>query len=139
YKLYKKLWEYASVKELMVIFKVVSLSITAAALIQLILLNNIQFRLLAVTWLLHMFLLGGSRFIWSLYRDSVINNASMKHKTLIIGAGSAGTMIARQLLHNKDCRLLPVAFIDDDLHKQHLDIFGLPVIGGIDTIASSVE
>ena len=53
-----------------------------------------------------------------------------KKRTLIIGAGSAGTMVARQLLKNHDAELLPVGFIDDDAKKHKLDILGIPVVGG---------
>ncbi|SDQ09449.1 polysaccharide biosynthesis protein [Virgibacillus salinus] len=139
YKLYKKVWEYASTKELLIIFKIVSYSILSAAVIQFIFLNDISFRLLAVTWLLDMFLIGGSRFVWRLYRDSVMNKQDNKIRTLVIGAGSAGTMVARQLLKHNEGNLLPVAFIDDDLKKHQLDILGLPVVGGVKQIAECVK
>ncbi|MFP3339503.1 hypothetical protein R0J91_16115, partial [Micrococcus sp. SIMBA_131] len=58
---------------------------------------------------------------------------------LIVGAGSAGTLVARQLKYNKDSGLEPVAFIDDDKRKQHLDIMCLPVVGGIDSLAENVQ
>ena len=38
--------------------------------------------------------------------------------TLVIGAGSAGTMVVRQLRNNYDTALKPVAFIDDDPKKD---------------------
>jgi FlaA1/EpsC-like NDP-sugar epimerase len=60
-------------------------------------------------------------------------------KTLIIGAGSGGTMVARQLLNNHEFDLKPVAFIDDDPKKYKLDILGIPVVGGSDRIAQTVE
>src|SRR5699024_2092295 len=60
-------------------------------------------------------------------------------RTLIIGAGSAGTMVARQLQQNPDSELKPVAFIDDDKTKQKLEIHGLPVCGGIEKIEETVE
>ncbi len=139
YKLYKKVWEYASTKELLIIFKIVSYSILTAVIIQLTFLQEISFRLLAVTWLLDMFLIGGSRFVWRLYRDTIMNKQDNKTRTLIIGAGSAGTMVARQLLKHNEGNLLPVAFIDDDSRKHQLDILGLPVVGGVKQIADCVE
>ncbi|WP_047983970.1 polysaccharide biosynthesis protein [Ornithinibacillus californiensis] len=138
-KLYRKVWEYASVQELIIIFKVVSFSIISAILVQLIFTQKIEYKMLLVTWLLHMFLIGGSRFVWRIYRNSILNENDDKIRTLIIGAGSAGTMVARQLLKNNEGNLLPVAFIDDDPKKHHLEILGLPVIGGIEEIASTVK
>lgn len=139
YKLYKKVWEYASTKELVIIFKIVSFSILSALILQFILMQYVYFKFLAATWLLHMFLIGGSRFVWRLYRDTVMNKEDNDIRTLIIGAGSAGTMVARQLLKNKESDILPVAFIDDNTKKHHLDIFGLPVLGGVKEIANCVD
>ena len=56
FKLYKKAWEYASIGELLSILKVVTFSILVAAIVQQILVGEIFFRLLAVTWSLHMFI-----------------------------------------------------------------------------------
>ena len=92
-----------------------------------------------VTWLLHMLFIGGSRFCWRIYRDNYLNKTNNKMRTLIIGAGSAGTMMARQLLKSNDAQLLPVAFIDDDNKKHHLDILGIPVYGGVDRLKEAVQ
>lgn len=138
YKLYKKAWEHASVGELLIIFKAVTFSIITAACIQQIIVQDIYFRLLAVTWMLHILLIGGSRFCWRLIRGSFTTKAQNKKRTLIVGAGSAGTMVARQLIKNGETELLPVAFIDDNVKIHHLDILGLPVIGGINRIERAV-
>jgi len=139
FKLYKKAWEYASIGELLIIFKVVTLSILMAAIVQQILVGEIFFRLLAVTWSLHLLLIGGSRFCWRMFRDSFIIKSSNKKRTLIVGAGSAGTMIARQLLKNKEADIMPVGFIDDDPRKLNLDILGIPVVGRVYDIEEKVK
>lgn len=139
FHLYKKAWEYASTGELLVIVKVVTASIVAGAFIQQILIQEVSFRLLTVTWMLQITLIGGSRFYFRLYRDPSMKEGLNKKKTLIIGAGSAGRMITRQLLKNKEANLLPVGFIDDDTRKQRLDILGIPVVGGISHLATIVE
>ena len=139
YKLYKKSWEYASIGELMIIFKVITFSIIVVAVVQLIITQNIYFRMLTVTWMLHMLLIGGSRFIWRMFRDTYIKKSETEKRTLIVGAGSAGTMIARQLQNNHHAELVPVAFIDDDVKKHHLDILGIPVIGGVEQIEKCVK
>ncbi|WP_430786442.1 polysaccharide biosynthesis protein [Virgibacillus flavescens] len=138
-KLYKKAWEYASIGELIIILKVVSYSILSAIAIQQVVVQETFLRLLAVTWTLHLLFIGGSRFVWRLYRDTVINKSDTKNRTLIIGAGSAGTMVTRQLLKDNESKLRPVAFIDDNKRKHHLDILGIPVIGGINSIADAVS
>ncbi|MEH7254172.1 nucleoside-diphosphate sugar epimerase/dehydratase [Neobacillus niacini] len=137
--LYKKAWEYASIGELIIIFQVVTGSVVVGAVFQQIIAHEIFFRLLAVTWLLHILFLGGSRFCWRVFRDSFINKDHNQKKTFIVGAGAAGTMVARQLLNNHDAELIPVGFIDDDNKKHHLDILGVPVVGGTNQIETLVK
>jgi FlaA1/EpsC-like NDP-sugar epimerase len=137
--LYKKAWEYASVGELISIIKVVTFSIFFAAVVQLLVIQETYLRLLIVTWLLNMSFIGGTRFCWRMFRDSFLNKTDNKKRTLIVGAGSAGIMVARQLKKNNEADLLPVGFIDDDEKKYRLDILGIPVIGGIKEIEATVK
>ncbi|MBD8071316.1 polysaccharide biosynthesis protein [Bacillus sp. PS06] len=139
YKLYKKAWEYASIGELFIIFKAVTFSVLTTAVVQQIVLQNVYFRLLAITWMIHLIMIGGSRLIWRVFRDAFIKDNEQKKRTLIVGAGSAGTMVARQLLQNHEAEIYPVAFIDDSLRKQKLDILGLPVVGKVNEIEDVVK
>ncbi|NIK76108.1 FlaA1/EpsC-like NDP-sugar epimerase [Paenibacillus castaneae] len=134
YKLYKKAWEYASVGELFIITKAVTFSIITAAIMQQLVMQDVYFRLLAVTWMIHMLLIGGSRLCWRVFRGGFLKHEGQRKRTLIIGAGSAGTMLVRQLLSNSDKELLPIVFIDDDINKRNLDIMGIPVVGGVSSI-----
>lgn len=141
FKLYNKVWSYASVGELVAIAKAVTLSVASAGVVQL-LLNDFTLlrRAMVVTWLLHIILIGGSRFVWRLYRDRYISNQNITQKrTLIVGAGSAGAMITRQLKNEHNSELLPVAFVDDDLTKQKMEMYNLPVAGTVDDIPRVVE
>lgn len=137
-KLYKKVWEYASVGELYIILKVVTFSAGLAALTQVFMQSDNITRVFTTTWMIHLLLMGGSRFIWRLIRDSYNTRKDGRRRTLIIGAGSAGTMVARQLIKSTEGELVPVAFIDDNPKKQHLDILGIPVVGGLEGIEKGV-
>ncbi|WP_404459801.1 polysaccharide biosynthesis protein [Sutcliffiella horikoshii] len=139
YKLYHKAWEYASIGELMGITKAVTYSVTVAGFVQLLVVGNVYVRALIITWMLHMILIGGSRFSWRVYRDFYSKKNKNKKRTLIVGAGAGGTMVARQLLQNREAELVPVAFVDDDPKKQKLQILGVPVNGGVSDIESVVE
>ncbi|CKH33691.1 polysaccharide biosynthesis protein [Bacillus cereus] len=139
YKLYNKAWEYASIGELKQIFKAVTLSIIVTAIVQQIINHDIYVRILAIAWMLHLLLIGGSRFVWRMFRDTYITKATDKKRTLIIGAGSAGTMVVRQLQHNKEADLYPIAFVDDDKNKQKLEIYNVPVVGTTNHIQEIVE
>ncbi|MCG5102611.1 polysaccharide biosynthesis protein [Oceanobacillus alkalisoli] len=141
FKLYNKVWSYASVGELVAIVKAVTLSVISAGIVQLVLNDfTILRRALIVTWLLHIIFIGGSRFIWRMYRDRYINNDDKSQKrTLVVGAGAAGAMIVRQLQNEHNTELTPVAFVDDDLNKQKMEMYNLPVVGSVNDIPRIVE
>ncbi len=139
YHLYHKAWEYASVGELISIAKIVTYSIVVTAVMQFVLFNTIYIRALLLTWMLHILLIGGSRFSWRVYRDRYMQSKIKKRKALIVGAGAGGTTVARQLLNNYDVDLLPVGFVDDDRRKLHLEMYGIKVMGTIEDIPHLVK
>jgi FlaA1/EpsC-like NDP-sugar epimerase len=139
FNLYNKAWEYASIGELVAIVKAITFSIFVTAIFQFVLGYEIYGRALATTWMLHVLLIGGSRFSWRVYRDQHIKGTNDMKNVLVVGAGKAGTLIARQLLNNQDLGLKPSAFIDDDPNKYKLHIMGIPVAGTSKEIVQAVE
>jgi FlaA1/EpsC-like NDP-sugar epimerase len=139
YRLYQKAWEYASVGEMMAIIRAVTFSILVTGAVQLIVNGNVYTRVLLVTWMLHVILIGGSRFSWRMYRDYYMKTKTEKKRALIIGAGSAGSMLVRQLMKSHDTDLEAIGFIDDDAKKQKLQIYGVTVLGATKDIPSIVE
>jgi FlaA1/EpsC-like NDP-sugar epimerase len=139
YRLYQKAWEYASVGEMMAIIRAVTFSILVTGAVQLIVNGNVYTRVLLVTWMLHVILIGGSRFSWRMFRDYYMKNKTEKKRALIIGAGSAGSMLVRQLMKSHDTDLEAIGFIDDDAKKQKLQIYGVTVLGGTKDIPYIVE
>lgn len=53
---------------------------------------------------------------------------------IIVGAGDAGAMVAREMQKNPQLGLQPVGFLDDDRVKGGKQIYGLPVLGAIDAL-----
>ncbi|BAL90888.1 putative polysaccharide biosynthesis protein [Actinoplanes missouriensis 431] len=53
---------------------------------------------------------------------------------LLFGAGEAGTLLVRSMLHDPNSRYLPVGLIDDDPRKRRLHISGVPVLGARDDL-----
>jgi FlaA1/EpsC-like NDP-sugar epimerase len=139
FNLYNKAWEYASIGELVAIVKAITFSIFVTAIFQFVLGYEIYGRALATTWMLHVLLIGGSRFSWRVYRDQHIKATDNMKNVLVVGAGKAGTLITRQLLNNQDLGLKPSAFIDDDPNKYKVHIMGIPVAGTSEEIVQAVE
>jgi FlaA1/EpsC-like NDP-sugar epimerase len=139
YNLYQKAWEYAGIGEMLTIIRIVTFSIFTAGIIQYVIHENVYVRVLGITWMLHIILIGGSRFSWRMYRDNFIKPDQQKKRALIIGAGSAGSMLVRQLIKSRDTDLHPVGFVDDDSKKEKLQIYGITVLGKTKDIPKLVE
>jgi FlaA1/EpsC-like NDP-sugar epimerase len=60
-------------------------------------------------------------------------------RVLLIGAGRAGVLAARELQGRADLALRPVGFVDDDPQKQGAVLNGLPVLGDSEQIAMLAE
>lgn len=74
FRLYHKAWEYASIGELKCIIKITCLSILITAIFQFIIFYTIYLRILIVMWMMQLLLIGGSRFVWRILRDSYISS-----------------------------------------------------------------
>lgn len=139
YGLYRKAWTYASIGELKSIFKAVTLTIIVVAVVQFVLVQDIFFRALTIAWMLHILLIGGSRLSWRLVRDTFIQKDDKAKRTMIIGAGQAGSMIVRQIKQNPDCGMKPILFLDDDKKKRGLEIYGVKIAGETKHISAFVK
>lgn len=133
------MWKYSSMNELYAIVMAVTFSVIITGLAQTFMIQDVYFRTLTITWMMHILLIGGSRFSWRMYRDTYMKHKKDRKRTFIIGAGSAGTMIARQLKQNNEAKLDPIGFIDDDLRKHQLEIFGVPVLGSVSEIEELIH
>lgn len=130
FHLYDRIWSVASVRELLTITYAVTISIVTASCIQYIIKNDVYFRVMVITWMLHIIMIGGSRFLLRVLndRESFRNTANLK-RVLIVGAGQGGTMLAKNLLHAPNPDRLPIIFVDDDQSKQQLKVMNLTVAG----------
>jgi FlaA1/EpsC-like NDP-sugar epimerase len=55
-------------------------------------------------------------------------------RTILLGAGEAGVLVARELAGRPDLALNPVGFLDDDPRKKGTLIHGLPVLGSTEDL-----
>ena len=64
-------------------------------------------------------------------KDTYVGNS---HKAMIIGAGSAGRILVRDILSSDETNIKPCCIIDDDPYKWGRYIDGVPIVGGRDDI-----
>lgn len=56
-------------------------------------------------------------------------------RTMLVGAGQAGVLVARELAQRPDLGLKPVGFLDDDPNKLGMVLYGIPVVGSTAELA----
>lgn len=140
FHLYDRIWSVASVRELLVIFYAITISVVSASLVQFIVNADIYVRVMMITWLVHIVLIGGSRFILRIAhnRTKIKTQGNLK-SVLIVGAGQAGTMLAKSINNSQTPEYRPVGFVDDDLKKQQLTLMDVKVLGTTQDIPRLVE
>ncbi|WP_274309144.1 polysaccharide biosynthesis protein [Solibacillus daqui] len=140
FQLYTRIWSVATVRELLIIVYAVTISVAAASILQQIINSDIYFRVMTVTWMLHIIMIGGSRFLLRLLNDrESFRHAPDSKRILIVGAGQAGTMLAKNLKNAQNQESYAVGFVDDDVNKTHLKVMGLPVWGSTKEIKRIVK
>ena len=140
FHLYDRIWSVASVRELLSIGYAVTSSVLIASVLQLVVKGDIYFRIMAITWLLHIVLIGGSRFLLRIANDQTLfkSQGNLK-RVLVIGAGEAGAMLVRSIKRDPCTEYKVVAIIDDNRHKQNLKLMDVEVCGKTRDIPRVVE
>ncbi|QDR82023.1 polysaccharide biosynthesis protein [Sporomusa termitida] len=133
--LYQRLWRYASIHELIGIISAVTISSIIIGVYMNVTGADIPRSIPVISWLLVILLLGASRlfirvlhFVRHSRQDQVTN-------VLIVGAGDAGAVIAREInqRYNNTKRL--IGFIDDDAYKHNQRLYGVKILGNCRDIA----
>lgn len=135
---YSRLWRYASEKDLAVM---INTHFAAAAALTGIFLFTGRFRslfpLLLLGMVLTLFLVSGSRLLirfqstWfmELTRFFFLRRREPTARVLIFGAGSAGSLVSKEIMRGTKTEWEVVGFIDDDSSKRGLKIDGKPIFG----------
>src|SRR5689334_11796717 len=129
---YRGLWRYTGMSDLIVFAKAVILSSVSSLLLILFAFRFDGFsRTVFVIDAVLMFLfLAGSRLAFRVFRQvlpAVSKNGG--RRVLIYGAGDGGELLLRELRNNSDLHLSPIGFLDDDPAKSGKVIHGLRVFG----------
>lgn len=141
-RLYNSLWRFASFSELNRIL--ISTAITTV------------FHILGITFLfrrmpMSYYIIGAVfqfcavtavRFLYrfvSLERSRRNKASNALHRAMVIGAGSAGQVIVRDLKNSSKSDIIPVCVIDDNPNKWGRFMDGVPIAGGRDNIMEAAE
>ncbi|TDM24892.1 polysaccharide biosynthesis protein [Macrococcoides caseolyticum] len=139
FNLYHRAWEYASINELMAIVKGVTASILLTSVLAFIINGQVFIRLIFITWMMHLILIGGSRISWRVLRRYILDKDIELIPTLVVGAGRGGNLLIHQMLTTPSMGMKPVVVVDDDVNKKNIELTdGIKVRGTTSDIHSLV-
>ena len=140
-RLYKSIWRFASYSELLrvILATVVTGVIYTGSLLVFNLHMPISYYVIGIT--VQFITTLGIRFFYRfvLLLRGRTNNEVQKKNVMIIGAGSAGQMLFRDIKHAKETNETVACFIDDNPNKWDRYIDDVPVFGSRDHILEAVD
>lgn len=134
--LYRRLWRYATIWDLAAILAAVSCSAAMEALIGIYRDIRIPGSVYIIQWFLLTGAVSCSRLFFKIACFAPRSMRQEGTRVLIVGAGDAGAMLAREIQsrHDANNRKI-VGYVDDDLNKCGSLMFGAKVIGQCKEIA----
>ena len=139
FDLYKGMWRYTSLHDLL---NLVKTCVAGSSIIVLVLLVGVRFvgfprSVFVIDFLLTLLFLGGFRLGIRLYYDRKSNIGRLVFQTsgnnyrrlLIVGAGDASEKLLREIKEDRNLHYDVVGLIDDDATKMRKTIHGIPVVG----------
>ncbi len=134
--LYRGIWRFASLPDLMRIAK----AVLALIFFALFIFDRMQGvpRSLPILYLgLQILLLAGPRLFYRWPKDHRLALYDAQW-VLIVGTGRAGEMLVRDMLRDPHPAYLPVAFVDDKPRRRGGELHGIPIRGATDEIPGLV-
>jgi FlaA1/EpsC-like NDP-sugar epimerase len=132
--LYQKWWRYVGLRDFETILKAVvtaSLVMVGALFIWSPTDDDLPRSVAAMDLLLTIALIGGARLAVRSVVERPPRGAVLPKgdEVLIVGAGEAGQLIAREMQRSPELGETPIGFVDDDPRKRGMRIHGLKVLG----------
>ncbi len=139
--LYRGVWRYVGVSDIVTVFKVVTLGsiFSSLALLYLWRFEGYSRAVLIIDWLTSLFAVGGSRVAERLL-DEWIGAASGRGVPVVIfGAGDTGARVLRSMRYEHPSLRRAIGLLDDDPRTWGSRIHGKPVLGGRGRLAEVLD
>ena len=137
--LYRGVWRYASMNDLVAIIKAVSLSLAVFLPITFLVtrLDSLPRSWLVITWFVLIFLLGAPRMLYRVFKDQGFRHLLERDRhrrvpVLLIGAGDAAETFIREMARDPDGAFEVLGAIDEKGTRIGRHIHGVPVFGQLD-------
>ncbi len=144
--LYKGIWRYASINDLINIIKATSMTIAAFLILMFALtrLESFPRSVLFINWFVLIMSLSGSRAIYRLYKDKKfflkdISNNESSIPVLLVGATDRAELFIREMSRNNNPTHKIIGILDINTNKVGRFIRGVEIIGSISEISKIIK
>jgi FlaA1/EpsC-like NDP-sugar epimerase len=147
--MYRRYWRYGNIDDVLMIVLANAAASTALAVVLsaglfLRVMPGMSRTVVLIDGLIALLLTGGLRLSIRVVGENRDRNQERRRlaasgkagrRVLVVGAGDAGTMVVRELQRNPHLGMEPIGFLDDNPAKVGKRIYGLPVLGALNSLA----
>ncbi|MBP5185562.1 MAG: polysaccharide biosynthesis protein [Clostridiales bacterium] len=141
FKLYHSIWSYVSIDETFTMVEaycvIAICNVLAKYIMKIDMPRSFYFFGIFFAFVLHVFVRFSYRllrYIRNQFSKSAEYRAGNAENVMIIGGGSAGGVLLRELKNDSHQNQRPVCIIDDNPGKIGRELYGVPIVGGRDVI-----
>lgn len=145
-RLYRGLWRYASLQDLVTLTKAVTLAILIfiPAMFLITRLEGLPRSLPFINWLLLLAMLGGPRFLYRMLKDGDLKGVlqpgnDRRIPVLLIGAGDNAELFLRESAHRASSQFRVVGIVEDDKSKIDRVMQGVRIHGDVSNIGRVID
>ncbi len=139
--LYRGMWRYASMNDLIGIVKAVSLALLTFLLITFMLtrLEALPRSTLIINWFVLIFLLGAPRMVYRVFKDRGLGHilerdTHLRVPVLLIGAGDAAEVFIREMARDRHGAYEVLGVVDEKGTRVGRRIHDVPVLGSLEAL-----
>ncbi len=143
--MYRGIWRYASLNDLMAITKGVTLSLLIFLPLMFLMtrLEALPRSAVFINWFVLMALLGGPRFIYRVFKDRRFGNVLARDDysripVLLVGAGDAAELFLRDLARDTESTYRVLGMLSENSSRLGREIHGVAVLGLVDDLEEVV-
>lgn len=137
--LYERVWRHTSIPDLLEIVMAITTGTIVLAIIGFVFEVQLPRSIYPLSWILLVLSIVGLRVFFRVVADLLAKEkAESVTRLLIVGAGDAGSLVAREI-RQRSAGLQLVGFVDDAPEKIGGKLFGITIMGPIENIHDIIE
>ena len=142
--LYEKWWRYFRLPDMIAVLRACAVATAILAITFLLLKpfdDQIPRSVVVTNFLLTVFLIGGARLLVRMVLVERLARRDVRgaRRVLVVGAGSGGQMVAREMQLNPNLAARAIGFLDDDPRKRGMRLHGINVLGTTDEVGEILD